>query len=268
MGDGLWIESIFGVSRGVAFGFVSCLFLILSSSCPHSRISLTFLRTMARFRAYSSSEDESEPEPEPQPIPHQEEPIQIDDDSDEELELELEEESDEDSSSSELHEDDLLSSPSRRVKRPRRNALVEDEDGEIHYAHEMEASKSPPPVNGINRDPTVIPWAQQIGIDAQKMHLMQASLFRVPEQAAALKAMNANQPPQRHIRFQVPKQSRNRKHGRDSDGDTLRFEPREVCAHVSGFEWRLTDFRDFLSVPRSHTTWIHYHTGHHASMHE
>ncbi|KAG5649895.1 hypothetical protein H0H81_001566, partial [Sphagnurus paluster] len=123
-------------------------------------------------------------------------------------------------------------------KQPHRNALIEDEDGEIRYAHEVvvshagpnlrvspvspssssSSSSSSPPTSRIRGDPTIIPWAQQLGVDAQKMHVMQTSLFRMPEEAAALKALN--QPTKPSLR--VPFQTLNRKHSRDSDGDGLR----------------------------------------------
>ncbi|KAF9460038.1 nuclear protein 96-domain-containing protein [Collybia nuda] len=181
---------------------------------------------MARFRAYTSdsSDEGSSSEPEAQEL-HVDE---------EEEEDESDQESTGASSSSDMQEDELFTSPSRPYKRPNRNALVEDEDGEIRYAHEVEddqrlsvrvspASSSSPPPPRNRGDPTMIPWAQHVGVDAQKMHVMQTSLFRMPEEAAALKAMNQQTKPN----LRVPLQSLSRKHSRDSDGDGLRFEPRE-----------------------------------------
>ena len=135
-----------------------------------------------------------------------------------------------DSSSSDMHEDELWPSPPR--KKPSRNALVEDEDGDTYFAHEVETG---PEINvassssrhlpaGIRPDPTVIPWAQHIGVDAQKMHVMQTSLFRMPEEVAALKASNQSTTRPRLV---IP-QPLHRKHSRDSDGEGLRFESREV----------------------------------------
>ena len=74
-----------------------------------------------------------------------------------------------------------------------------------------------------SRPDPVIPWGQQVCVDLQRIHVMQTSLFRVPEEAAALKAMNA---PKRTT-FLIDK-SLNRKHSRGSDGDSLRAEYREV----------------------------------------
>jgi nuclear pore complex protein Nup98-Nup96 len=175
---------------------------------------------MGRFTAYTSdiSDDEdddihisSDDRPPSQPPPEAEE----------------EEGSDSESSSStssdEMHEDELTRSPPRKAKTTR-NALVQDEDGEIRYSHEVDGShgrpmSSSPPL--MREEP--IPWAQQVGVDPQRMHVMQASLFRVPEEAEAMRA--ANKP--KRSAWVLP-QSLNRKHSRGSDGGGLRAEPREV----------------------------------------
>jgi nuclear pore complex protein Nup98-Nup96 len=191
---------------------------------------------MARFRAYASdsSDDDSASEPENTKHPqHVAEKDENDSESDSESSS---------SSSSEMHEDELTSSRTRRRPKPKRNALVEDEDGEIRYANEMDddrrpavrvspasssssSSSTPLPPRTAHGDPTIIPWAQHVGVDPQKMHVMQTSLFRMPEEAAALKAMN--EPARTNLR--IPLQPLNRKHSRDSDGDGLRVEFREVC---------------------------------------
>jgi nuclear pore complex protein Nup98-Nup96 len=54
------------------------------------------------------------------------------------------------------------------------------------------------------------------GVDPQRMHVMQTSLFRVPEEAAALKVMKA---PKRTT-FLIDK-ALNRKLSQGSDGDSL-----------------------------------------------
>jgi nuclear pore complex protein Nup98-Nup96 len=192
---------------------------------------------MARFRAYASdsSDDDSASEPEKRPK-HVSERDESESESDKDSST---------SSSSEMHEDELVSSRIRRRKKPKRNALVEDEDGEFRYANEMDddrgpavrvspassSSSTPPPPRAAHGDPTIIPWAQHIGVDPQKMHVMQTSLFRMPEEAAALKAMN--EPARPNLR--IPLQPLNRKHSRDSDGDGLRAESREVCLVVMHF---------------------------------
>ncbi|KAG6899672.1 hypothetical protein C0993_008026 [Termitomyces sp. T159_Od127] len=192
---------------------------------------------MARFRAdfSDSSDDGDSSEPE---VQQELEPSEDESGSEESLRSS--------SPASEMHEDELLTSRARRRKHSSRNALVEDEDGEIVYAHEFDGDKdrrapnlrvsdasssslSPPP--RARGDPTLTSWAQHVGVDAQKMHVMQTSLFRVPEEAAALKALNQPQPSRPSLR--VPLQPLNRKHSRDSDGDGFRpdFRERSSFAH-------------------------------------
>ncbi|KAF5379022.1 hypothetical protein D9615_006077 [Tricholomella constricta] len=190
---------------------------------------------MARFRAEfsDSSDDDSSPENETQA---QNESSEDDRESEEEFSR---------SPSPEMHENELLTSMARRRKQVKRTALVEDEDGEIRYAHEVgeargpnlrvspaSSSSSSPPPPRARGDPTIIPWAQHIGVDAQKMHVMQTSLFRMPEEAAALKALN--QQPRPNLR--VPLQPLNRKHSRDSDGDGLRIDSRERASFAHDIE--------------------------------
>jgi nuclear pore complex protein Nup98-Nup96 len=74
-------------------------------------------------------------------------------------------------------------------------------------------------------DPSVIPWAQRIGIDPQKMHVMHASLFPRPESAEALKQSNEDKPD----RVRLTPNGLHRKHSRDSEGDGLRAAAQEVC---------------------------------------
>ena len=72
---------------------------------------------------------------------------------------------------------------------------------------------------------SIIPWAQRIGVDPQKMHVMQASLFRAPETAETLKQLNAEKPD----RAPLTPNGLHRKHSRDSEGDGLRVVAQEVC---------------------------------------
>lgn len=88
------------------------------------------------------------------------------------------------------------------------------------------AIKSPPPTQRTLADPTLIPWAREVGVDAQKMHVMQAALFRVPEEEAALKAAS-RPPPRRKVSVFA---GLSQKRGRDSEGEGLRTELRQVCA--------------------------------------
>lgn len=214
------------------FGGASA-FSALPPTLGHS----TYHILMARFSANltdSSDEDDELELTVPQPPPPQKEqkrfrppisPVRDEEESG----------SDEDalsseSSSSEMQEDELLASPPRKTPAMTRNALIEDEDGEIRYAHEVnnrtpQPRKSPPRQRG---DPTIIPWAQQVGVDAQKMHVMQTSLFRMPEEAAAMRALSKPTLSSK-ARLQIL-QPINRKHSRESDGDTHRIDPREVRA--------------------------------------
>ncbi|EKM77441.1 hypothetical protein AGABI1DRAFT_77500 [Agaricus bisporus var. burnettii JB137-S8] len=190
---------------------------------------------MARFRAFaseSSSSDEEDVRP-TRPSPHRssspkkpvEEPAE-DNESAEEEGLTESEDSSSESSSSDLREDQLVVAVRGGAATHKNNALVQGEDGEIRYAHEVNAQTRVAP---LSRDPTIIPWAQQLGVDAQKMHVMQTSLFRMPEEAAALKAIYKPDPKTSRKRLNIysPPEPLPRKHGRESDVDGLRSESRE-----------------------------------------
>ncbi|KZP25015.1 hypothetical protein FIBSPDRAFT_856394 [Athelia psychrophila] len=133
-----------------------------------------------------------------------------------------------------MQDDELMASPPKKTPATTRNALIEDEDGEIRYAHEVtlrtQPKKSPPRQRG---DPTIIPRAKQVGVDAQRMHVMQTSLFRQPEEAAA---MRANKTVLSSKRLQLLPQPINRKHSRESDGDGLRVDPRERASFAHDIE--------------------------------
>ena len=130
-------------------------------------------------------------------------------------------------------------------QKPSAHALVDDADGEYRYAHESgprerivssdedgeESEQEEPPV----------PWPSRIGMEPHKIHVMQASFFRVPEQeavmkAAAQRATTAGTP---KSRLQVDKLLNAsarlaRKHNRESDmggeGGML-FDKAEVLIH-------------------------------------
>jgi nuclear pore complex protein Nup98-Nup96 len=75
-------------------------------------------------------------------------------------------------------------------------------------------------------DPSIIPWAQRIGIDPQKMHVMHASFFPGPESAETAKQLNAEKPD----RARWTPNGLHRKHSRESEGDGLRAATtQEVC---------------------------------------
>ena len=73
---------------------------------------------------------------------------------------------------------------------------------------------SPPP-NQSQVDPSLIPRAHQLGVDPQRMHVMQASLFRPGDVVEGV--------PTHHKALVLASgMSLSRKHSRDSDGEGLR----------------------------------------------
>lgn len=149
------------------------------------------------------------------------EPSDVEDDDDDDDD---DEESEEDEVDEELDDED------------------EDEDSEddargrtsAPYKSGPQASRGPP------GDPTIIPWAREIGVDPQKMHVMQTSLFRMPEEERALKALNQ---PQSRKRLLLTS-TLSRKHSRDSEGEGYRADSRQVrpptmCPCPTGLlKWR------------------------------
>ncbi|KIL64129.1 hypothetical protein M378DRAFT_198555, partial [Amanita muscaria Koide BX008] len=116
-----------------------------------------------------------------------------------------------------------------------RSQVSEEEGDDVLYGDEVAIrapTTSPPP--GHPADPTILPWAQQVGVDSQRMHVMQTSLFRMPEEAATLKVVH--QPPPARSTIRKPISSLNRKHSRDSEGDGLRGEPRERASFAHDIE--------------------------------
>ena len=212
---------------------------------------------MTRFAAYSSesSSEEEEIKPQTPAVSYKGRSQLLDDDADEDDGDGSESEESESSSSSgsepsEMQEDELLTSPPRphgRSKTKDKNALMEDENGDMRYAHEIDKRVSPGSASsrsspgsrvhpGPRGDPTIIPWAQQIGVESQRMHVMQASLFRNQEETAVLKAMNQPVKPKGPaIRLESDARTTNRKHRRDSDGDAIRYDSREVSKLIYTF---------------------------------
>lgn len=143
-----------------------------------------------------------------------------------EVDEESEEEEDESEDTSDMDEDDFKPASTRN------HALVEDSDGEIQYEHTRSRSRSSSSSDsdseGVRRrGATVASWVGRTGVDAQKMHVMQTSLFRMPEEAAALQAMNQPTRPRFKLSPTV-----SRKHSRDSVGDG-RFDSQEVRGSLS-----------------------------------
>lgn len=138
-------------------------------------------------------------------------------------------------------QEELPISPRRTRRRPDPNALVEGKDGEYYHAREIdddeldsedvETSDSDEsdskPQNGRKGESQPIPWAQRVGVDPQKMHVMQASLFRLPEEEAAMKAQAASTARPRKPHLTWANDTLHRKHSRESDGD-LRLATGEV----------------------------------------
>lgn len=95
-----------------------------------------------------------------------------------------------------------------------------------------ESSASPPPEARRRADPTLVPRAREIGVDRQRMHVMQTALFRAPEEEAALRSITqvASKPSAKKL---LLPSGRARKHGRDSDGDGVRADSRQVSLMVN-----------------------------------
>lgn len=198
---------------------------------------------MARFTAYNTDSGSNTSDNEDDHTPSREPPRAtgiVEHEPNAESDVD-DERSSSSSSSSEMQEEELRSSPParRRVSRKQdRNALVEDENGDIHQVHvrvsSASSSNSSPPaktrLKNPRDDPTIIPWAKHVGVDTQTMHVMQTSLFRMPEEAAALKALQQVPKPMTTVRLDIStrNQTVNRKHSRDSDGDGLRVDSRDV----------------------------------------
>ncbi|KAF8137470.1 nuclear protein 96-domain-containing protein [Boletus edulis] len=181
---------------------------------------------MARFSALTSDSSDDEQTPYASQDAHKQPPgsptrsVDMDkglSSSSEEEDIEVDEEESEEEESedtSDMGEDDPAP-----LSRPRNHALVEDSDGEIQYEHTRSRSGSSSSSESDSEDArrrgaTVASWAGRVGIDAQKMHVMQTSLFRMPEEAAALQAVNQPIRPRFKLSPTV-----SRKHSRDSVGD-------------------------------------------------
>jgi nuclear pore complex protein Nup98-Nup96 len=194
--------------------------------CPRT----TFLSStdMTRFRAFDSdSEDDdvSIQDEQPSKLSVDDTPFVEDDEEEEEDEESLEEESSEEdgsededvidedeeedetsSQTSEMQEDELVLTRKPASK----NALMQDEAGAFRHAHEL----SPPPANS-----SVL--RRNMDFDPQRMQVMQSSLFRMPEESAAMRAMDSQANARKGAFL-------NRKHSRDSDGESMRQDWRGV----------------------------------------
>jgi len=110
-------------------------------------------------------------------------------------------------------------SRSRRSESPTDASTSEEES-----ASDSENEGSPPP-NQPRVDPSLIPRAQQLGVEPQRMHVMQASLFRPEDGAEGV--------PTRHKALVLSSSlSLARKHSRDSDGEGLRQDSQQASVHL------------------------------------
>lgn len=140
-------------------------------------------------------------------------------------------------SASDASDDDGRRPPAIRARRREDSPISEPSESEPEESDEEPgprrrrpvvqfdpAIKSPPHTQRALADPTLIPWAREIGVDPQKMHVMQVALFRAPEEEAALKAAS-RPPPRRKVSIFA---GLSQKRGRDSEGEGLRTELRQV----------------------------------------
>ena len=177
---------------------------------------------MARFRAYATDSEEEEEDVSMEVPPAKTAEPESEDSSMDEDELRVvprrhapnkvvidEEESEEDEEDEDEDEED---------EEEEEEGESEDEEGG------QRGRRVAQPTQMRRGDPTIIPWAREIGVDPQKMHVMQTSLFRMPEEERALKALN--EPPSR--RRLLLTSSLSRKHSRDSEGDGLRADSQQV----------------------------------------
>ncbi len=126
----------------------------------------------------------------------------------------------------------------------------EEETGSASEAEEeggQQRRRGAQPVQTRHGDPTIIPWAREIGVDPQKMHVMQTSLFRMPEEEKALKALNEPHPRRRLILTS----NLSRKHSRDSEGDGLRADSRQVRGCSLVYARRCSGGQRLANVVRS-----------------
>ena len=132
------------------------------------------------------------------------------------------------------------SQPSPKHRKRTGKALVHPKDERGYRAFRTRRSESPadvspseqdseadseddgsPPPNQPQADPSLIPRAQQLGVEPQRMHVMQASLFGLGDGVEGV--------PTRHKAFALSSSlSLSRKHSRDSEGEGLREDSQQV----------------------------------------
>ncbi|GJE85205.1 Nup96 domain-containing protein [Phanerochaete sordida] len=169
---------------------------------------------MARFRAYYSDSDEESR-------------------SDDVIDVEQAEENGSSEPGSSLQHEEL--SGRRRLGAAESDVYSDEEEVGDQDLPSRESSISPQPASARPSDPTLIPWARELGVDRQKMHVMQTSLFRVPEEEAALKSISQQPAPTSSKRLTL-RPSLTRKHSRDSDGDGLRADSRQRASFAQDID--------------------------------
>jgi len=106
-------------------------------------------------------------------------------------------------------------SKTRRSESPADISASEEES-----VSDSEDDESPPP-DQLQADPSLIPRAQQLGVEPQRMHVMQASLFGLGDGLEGV--------PTRHKGLALSTSlCLSRKHSRDSDGEGLRQDSQQV----------------------------------------
>ncbi|KAI9069844.1 hypothetical protein FKP32DRAFT_1586561 [Trametes sanguinea] len=189
---------------------------------------------MARFRAYVSDSEEEEDVSMDAPPPPPAKPAEDDGHADasmDEDEVLLVTRRDGSNSGSELDGEEV-EDPEEEIEE---ESTEEDEDSEPDERGRPSVNRNAPPRKLIapRGDPTIIPWARELGVDPQKMHVMQTSLFRLPEEERALKALNQPQPSRKRLLLPT---NLSRKHSRDSDGEGLRADSRQRASFAHDIE--------------------------------
>lgn len=157
---------------------------------------------------------------------------------------------------------DELTATVPRPRKPTANAFVEDESGQHRFAHELRLHQEKRVVSseedtedrvseeeeeedfedfGRSSQRAPVPWPARIGLEPHKVHVMQTSLFRMPEEQAAFDASKKRsatagrlKPKQHAAELLSASAKLARKHSRGSEGgaDGMRLDKSEVCTIV------------------------------------
>ncbi|KAI0792317.1 nuclear protein 96-domain-containing protein [Abortiporus biennis] len=113
------------------------------------------------------------------------------------------------------------------------NEKDEEEEEETETESEETESSDMEEEDARIVDETVLPWTKDITVDPNRMKVMQQSLFRMPEEAAAMKEIAQHHPSRKRIMFS---NNLSRKHSRDSEGDGLRADSRQRASFAHDLE--------------------------------